>query len=225
MKSTFAKKKIVLNIALALATGVLTVGCAGNSVKPMQSSDIHQESTVAATVVTPQAETDNAETRAEEPIKVSKLDESQLEINQIDLSPDTQATDSSMQEITYPDIDISKYAQPGQLNFQFGFDKAELSDKDIDVIHAHAKFLINNPDVILNINGHTDHHGPKAYNEYLSKKRADAVAMVLIEEGVPESQIQIRALANDEPLLDIAHTRMNRRVELNYTEMNFVSAE
>ena len=87
----------------------------------------------------------------------------------------------------------------------------------------HARFLVDNPEMVLKIQGHTDHHGPKVYNEYLSKKRSEAVAKILIDQGVQESQLKIIAMANEAPLTDAEDTRLNRRVELEYSEMNLVS--
>jgi len=222
MKSLFKMNAIALNIALALTTGALTVGCAGNSVK--QSNVTHQQSSVEVSKSATTSEPAMTETHLEN-ITASN-DEGKPEVVQEEIVPAAaEESYSNVPDFTYPDIDISENTQPEQLNFQFGFDKAELSETDSLIVKQHAKFLIDNPEMIINVNGHTDHFGPQAYNEYLSKKRADAVASILIEAGVEESQIHISALANDEPLLDIEHTRMNRRVELNYIEMNFVSAQ
>lgn len=123
-----------------------------------------------------------------------------------------------------PQIELSSGpAEPGQKMFQFGFDKIELSDNDKEVLKQHAEFAFNNPELVVNINGHTDHHGPRVYNEYLSKLRAEKVAEVLIANGVSESQIVINALADSQPLSENTDQRKNRRVEIEYTEINLVS--
>jgi peptidoglycan-associated lipoprotein len=114
-------------------------------------------------------------------------------------------------------------AQPEQLQFQFGFDKAELSEEDREVVKQHAHYLIAHPGKVLHIQGHTDHHGARVYNEYLSKKRAESVVSILLEEGVAESQLEIQAMADSAPLADNSNTRLNRRVELQYSEMNLVT--
>ena len=217
MNVTFNKKSITRNIALALAAGAFTVGCAGNAAKQTQSSQVREMTQEQAIV------TSNSEDISKQEKVVTKS-ENQLEFSAAEVEGKIESNPVSP-VIAYPDIDITENTKPVQLNFQFGFDKAELSDEDAKIIKQHAKFLVDNPETVLNINGHTDHHGPKVYNEYLSKKRADAVAKILIEEGVQESQIQISALANNEPLLDVDNTRMNRRVELKYMDMNMVSAE
>ncbi len=221
MNVTFNQKSIARNIALALAVGVLTVGCAGNAAKPTPSSTIESSPTDSSQLsemskdqVVGTVKTEEVEVNSEKQIEVSETKNNSI----VETNPAAPVID-------YPEIDISENIQPEKLNFQFGFDKAELSDEDTRIIKMHAKFLVDNPETVLNINGHTDHHGPKVYNEYLSKKRADAVAKILIEEGVQESQLQISALANSEPLLDVENTRNNRRVELKYIEMNMVSSE
>jgi len=55
MNTTFNKKLIARNIALALAIGVVTVGCAGNAAKQTQTSQA-DETAVKQTVITAQAE-------------------------------------------------------------------------------------------------------------------------------------------------------------------------
>ena len=209
MKSNLTRNKIALHVCLALAAGALTVGCAGNGAKKTQTVEVQKSA----------AEINTTDLTAIEsnPVVKNQMDESQPVEN-------TLTTDSSATEdVTYPDVELTENSKPQQLNFQFGFDKAELSEKDKEIISQHAQFLVDNPDMILKIQGHTDHHGPKVYNEYLSKKRAESVAKILIEEGVQESQLEIVALADDAPLADADDTRLNRRVELNYIEMNLVS--
>lgn len=233
MNAIFSKKKIALNIALALAAGVITVGCAGNSVKPsesnMQSSEVSTQQNVVAE--TPKTDTsESAMTQENKPVEVSAVESTPAQTKPAESTTvETEKTipeaTTETAEIIYPDIEIKEAQKPEQLSFQFGFDKAEVSENDVEIIKQHAKYLLENSEVMININGHTDHHGPKVYNEYLSKKRADAVAKILLQEGVNESQIKISALANAEPLQDVKHARMNRRVELKYTEMNFVSTK
>ena len=207
MKLKLAKNKIALHICLALTAGALTVGCAGNGSKKTQTTEIKPSAPIV-TAAQNQAPAENTiqENKKEAPIVVSQeMDNSEAPV------------------ITYPDVDMSENTKPEQLSFQFGFDKSELSAEDKELVIKHARFLVDNPEMILKIQGHTDHHGPKAYNEYLSKKRSDAVAKILIEEGVQESQLKIVALANEAPLTDTEDTNLNRRVELEYDELNLVS--
>ena len=113
--------------------------------------------------------------------------------------------------------------EPEQRIFYFGFDKVEITLDDIESLKEHADFLKNHTQVVVAIDGHTDHHGPRLYNEYLSKKRAESIAKVLIDEGVPESQLLINALADSKPLECKNDTLHNRRVELHYKDGNLAS--
>ena len=192
----------MLGIAALLTCGALLVGCAGNSPKPMASMSQEIQADATSSTEQNQAPTDQAKL---EPITTEP-------------APVSEATEVAT--VTYPDIDIDVTPQPEQLSFQFGFDKAELGDEDKTIIKQHAKYLLENPEVIVKVVGHTDHHGPKAYNEYLSKKRAEAVATILLSEGVMESQIDIKAMADEKPLETAQQARDNRRVELEFEQMN-----
>jgi len=208
MKHRLAKNKLALHVCLALTAGALTVGCAGNGSKKTQTTEIKPSAPV---VTVSQNETPAA-------------NDDQRNDNETTIVVAQDMDNSAAPDIAYPDVDMSENSKPEQLSFQFGFDKAELSEEDKKMVIKHARFLVDNPEIILKIQGHTDHFGPKSYNEYLSKKRSDAVAKILIEEGVQESQLKIIALANEAPLVDTEDTRLNRRVELEYNELNLVSS-
>ncbi|WP_296621518.1 OmpA family protein [Marivirga sp.] len=68
-------------------------------------------------------------------------------------------------------------------NIYFDFDSYELSEKSSNEINKIADFLIQNPEVKIEIGGYTDEVGSAAYNKELSKKRADAVYEKLIQKG------------------------------------------
>ena len=195
----------VLGIGAMLIGSTLIIGCAGNNPKPMTSVAHELQSEAALPSEQNPATTEQAK----------------LEAMTTESAPVSAATEVAT--ITYPDIDIEVSPQPEQLSFQFGFDKAELGKEDKAIIKQHAKYLLANPEVMVKVVGHTDHYGPKAYNEYLSKKRAEAVTAILLAEGVMESQIEIKAMADNQPLEMAQHARDNRRVELEFEQMNLVS--
>ncbi|MCP3890067.1 MAG: OmpA family protein [Desulfobulbaceae bacterium] len=65
--------------------------------------------------------------------------------------------------------------------------------------------------------GHTDTAGDHAYNMALSKKRAAAVAQLLVNSGLPENQITSTSHGEENLLIktaDDVHERKNRRVEV-----------
>ena len=115
--------------------------------------------------------------------------------------------------------------KPEEQLIGFSFDQAEVNEQYHELLKQHAQYLSENKDIKLKVNGHTDSFGPKEYNQYLSKKRAEAVVKLLVEYGAPEDQIVIEGSADDEPLLSAAHQSEHRRVELDYQDQRLVSAE
>ncbi len=70
----------------------------------------------------------------------------------------------------------------------------------------------------LVVTGHTSSVGSAAFNRALSKRRADAVAKVLVDDGIPAAAIQTAGAGPDQPLADNktkAGQARNRRVEID----------
>jgi outer membrane protein OmpA-like peptidoglycan-associated protein len=85
---------------------------------------------------------------------------------------------------------------------------------DLQVIAANLR---RNPDSIVRVVGHTDSTGALAYNQRLSERRADAVAAVLIENGVSGQRIVTTGMGPSEPVATnatAAGRTLNRRVEI-----------
>jgi hypothetical protein len=69
--------------------------------------------------------------------------------------------------------------------------------------------------------------GSVAYNKALSKRRADAVAKVLVDSGVPASAIQTEGIGPDKPIADnktAAGQAKNRRVGID-VDLKGIKAE
>ncbi|MFC7703042.1 OmpA family protein [Plastorhodobacter daqingensis] len=84
-------------------------------------------------------------------------------------------------------------------------------------LRAIAGNLISYPNSTIQIVGHTDSTGTAAYNQNLSERRANAVAAVLRDSGVPSSRIVAYGRGQDQPVASnaTAEGRMqNRRVEI-----------
>ncbi|MBI1424632.1 MAG: OmpA family protein [Gammaproteobacteria bacterium] len=207
--------KSIRTLGIILTCGALAAGCAHNGAKTMS-----QETSPIASSTETTAPVASNETM---PVEQNAVENTTPVANEPVSQPAETApvvADNSANSTATPAIQ-----QPGQMTFYFGFNKTSLDDQDKTVLKEHAEFLKANPSLVLEINGHTDHTGPHDYNEYLSKERAEAVAKILIAEGVTRSQLVIKALADDKPLADAAQPGKNRRVELQYDEMNMVSSK
>jgi len=113
---------------------------------------------------------------------------------------------------------LDDYQMKDAVTVPFGFDKFNLTndakqdlDKLADQVHADKRYFIA-------VEGYTDSTGSRAYNETLSRKRADAVVEYLVaKHDVPIYRIHMIGLGQEKPV-DEARTRdaraKNRRVEV-----------
>jgi outer membrane protein OmpA-like peptidoglycan-associated protein len=101
----------------------------------------------------------------------------------------------------------------------FANGKAELGADAKAAIQKVAAGLKSYPgDYSLVVSGHTSSQGGKALNKSLSKQRADAVAKVLVDSGIPASRISTVGMGPDNPIADNKTKEgqaKNRRVEID----------
>lgn len=87
-------------------------------------------------------------------------------------------------------------------------------------LNAVARNLIDYPASTIQIVGHTDNTGPAAFNQDLSVRRAQSVASVLRNAGVPAARITAFGRGEDAPIasnLTPEGRAQNRRVEIIIT--------
>jgi len=113
---------------------------------------------------------------------------------------------------------LDDYQMKNTVSVPFGFDKYILTkdakedlDKLAGDIHSDKRFFIA-------VEGYTDATGSRAYNEALSRKRADAVVEYLVaKHDIPIYRIHMIGLGQEKPV-DDGRTRdaraKNRRVEV-----------
>jgi len=101
----------------------------------------------------------------------------------------------------------------------FANGKAELGADATAAIKKVAEGLkAYKGDYSLEVSGHTSSVGGKALNKSLSKRRADAVAKVLIEAGIPAAKVSTVGAGPEKPLADNKTKdgqAKNRRVEID----------
>lgn len=107
-------------------------------------------------------------------------------------------------------------------NIYFEFDSAELSDESVDGINEVYDFLLEYPDVKIELVGHTDDMGSESYNQILSERRAESVAKVLIDRGISAERIKTKGRGSTQPLFpnnfDDELRDLNRRVSMGFSQ-------
>jgi outer membrane protein OmpA-like peptidoglycan-associated protein len=84
-------------------------------------------------------------------------------------------------------------------------------------IEQIASFLEQHPDRRVQIDGFTDSQGTDDYNLELSQKRADAVAMAIIQRGIEAQRVQATGYGEQYPKASNSSPgsrQLNRRVEI-----------
>ena len=97
------------------------------------------------------------------------------------------------------------------VSIQFDFDSYTVNDSEKYKVQALAD-VMSGCDYKYLVVGFADSIGTKAYNEELSMKRANAVRDELVQKGVRDEQIEVRAVGMDSPFGTLHKT--NRKVSV-----------
>jgi len=124
------------------------------------------------------------------------------------------------------DKDVASFAAPAlkalppppkQYILYFEHNSAGLTRKSREQLANVMKAIKERRPVDISVVGHTDTVGDSRYNYRLSCKRAQAVADLLIGQGVDPSILDITSHGKENPLIptgDQVHEPRNRRVEV-----------
>lgn len=99
----------------------------------------------------------------------------------------------------------------------FAKNSSDLSPRAIRTIDAVAEVLNHYDRTLINVNGFTDTTGSAEYNGRLSQARAEAVANVLVDDGINPARISPRGFGETHlkiPTGDNVDEPRNRRVEI-----------
>ena len=103
------------------------------------------------------------------------------------------------------DIELKPVAVGSQIvlhNIFFEFNSAELQPESIGELKRLLKLMKDNPNIRVEIAGHTDSVGTKGYNKKLSQERAQSVANWLIENGIDRNRIVAKGYGEEKPIAD-----------------------
>lgn len=210
--------KTISAIMLLTSTALLSTACSSHKVKP--------ESTTALLDDSHSTQTSNHDSDyyAQEPSHNSDI-EPELMVESSPLHVEPIPADPAQAEYSDATDDIAEAARPAKSLFHFGFDQPTLDDENQNIIKQHAEFLAQHPSLKITISGHADQQGDPIYNEQLSQKRAQHVADILQQQGIPANQIEVQSWGANNPASAATHHKDNRRVELIYNEEYLVNNE
>jgi len=100
---------------------------------------------------------------------------------------------SSLAELTDPSSPLSKRS------VFFDYDSFVIRGEHMPLIEAHARFLVNHPEIKMLIQGNADERGSREYNLALGQKRADAMKKALMLLGATENQVESVSLGEEKP--------------------------
>ena len=112
-------------------------------------------------------------------------------------------------------------------NIFFESNKLILTKESNLEIDKLVKFMIDNPELVIEVSGHTDNKGNPAANLKLSQSRSQVVVNALIEKGINKTKLIAKGYGQTVPLVpnvlsngkpDLKGMQQNRRVELKIIE-------
>lgn len=102
-------------------------------------------------------------------------------------------------------------------NVFFDFDKSDLKPESFVELDRLADLLQKNPQVKIEVGGHTDNVGDKKYNLSLSQKRAESVVQYLIQKGIASVRLTAKGYGDTLPITandNEENKAKNRRTEV-----------
>lgn len=102
----------------------------------------------------------------------------------------------------------------------YDLDQYDIKAQYKDLVEAHARYLRDNPNTRILIQGNTDERGSREYNVALGQRRSDGVKKMLLLLGAKEAQIESVSLGEEKPRAeghDEAAWSQNRRSDILYS--------
>ena len=99
----------------------------------------------------------------------------------------------------------------------FDIDSSHMKDEAYPLLHEVITILEKNPEIKVEIQGHTDNTGTAEYNLELSEKRAERIMDYLVRKGIESKRLDAKGYGLTQPVASnyIEEGRaQNRRVEL-----------
>lgn len=118
---------------------------------------------------------------------------------------------------------FSQLNDPNSILYQrsvyYDYDSYTVKSEYRELVLSHARFLRDNPDASVILQGNTDDRGSREYNLALGQRRADSVRNMMTLAGARDSQIEAVSLGEEKPRA-LGHGEsawsQNRRTDILY---------
>jgi peptidoglycan-associated lipoprotein len=101
----------------------------------------------------------------------------------------------------------------------FDFDNYSVKDQYKSMVLSHARYLRENSNASVRLEGNADERGSREYNLALGQRRADSVMKVMTLSGTKESQLESVSYGEEQPRA-MGHNEAawaeNRRADIRY---------
>lgn len=131
-----------------------------------------------------------------------------------------------LENVKISDIDRSELKAGSTIridNLYFEADKAVIMQNSYTVLDELYSFLNRNPDVVVEIGGHTNGLASENYANKLSNDRAKAIYEYLIKKGIEKDRLQFKGYGKRNPIATNNTPdgrRKNQRVEVKILSIN-----
>lgn len=126
------------------------------------------------------------------------------------------ARDQSDQKTLSPLLNEGSKVALRTIYFEFG--NVKLSSKSDQILGSIARILKENPEMRIEIAGHTDSVGDAKTNQWVSQARAKAVMQWLIKNGISKDRMIAKGYGESDPLASNDDEKdgreLNRRIEI-----------
>ena len=116
----------------------------------------------------------------------------------------------------------------------YAYDDAKLLPESSDSLDYVYNLMMDNPNIVVRMEAHTDLRGSAAYNKRLSEARAQACVSYLVQRGIPADRLEWKGYGEEKPVFtekqiavfateeerDAAHAR-NRRTEFTVVSTTY----
>lgn len=95
--------------------------------------------------------------------------------------------------------------------------ESQILPESIPVLERLYDVMVKNPSLVIELGGYTDNQGSKNANKLLSKQRAEAVNIYLLNNGINKKRVSAKGYGSIRPIAsnaDPESRQLNRRVEV-----------